>query len=209
MQGIRESADGVIFPVRNNPKIIRELDTYYERISPSLWMDKEIVKDFRNLKDKYPGTFYVIGKGPSASRVPKTKFEEGCPIFCCNEAIDIFDGLDLPNPVFGVQVNPKPISARIEAPYIVDYKIRGTYNAEIRVNSKLLQRPYAHAAQLALLMGQYMGGEKVCMIGFDASTRKDYGYAKEFGEVSGNPKRFGKQAHYMVEYLPPKVIWMS
>lgn len=217
---IKQNANGNYWIAKANRQAEKYLDSRFERLLGSLeW--RPFSKDFKykskyrivELKKKYKGLGYLVGKGPSLDDLTEKDFSDSmAPIICINESIHKIESLDIPNPIFCIQQDAalRETCWSKKGAMLLSYITQSWYHKHPNVYGYsprefgLDMRKHPISAIMALQVMAYMGIKKVKLHAFDSIINKDVTYAECVGyaaEKGGDPNRFLKFARWILEAM--------
>lgn len=196
-QRIRWARDGSFYLVRPHAKAERYLNDNFETIGTRKWMPRIDPKNkIEHLAEHFKGKqVYLVGKGPSLDSLTERHFpNKEAMILCINESIKQIKKLDLPNEIFGMQID-----AGLRNTCDVGSTILVSQHAWAFYENK----PYAYhfvkedygniSAECAIKIARKFGASRFTFLAFDAATTGNTRYAKSLGvdpERAGSPDRF-------------------
>lgn len=212
---IKHIKDGAIAIVPRETMIdqITYLDSdpnYLRRGKELIWYHLGNAQEISGHKDRHKGSpALIIGKGPSLDNLTREMIPESCIIFACNDAVKKVVSLDLPNQIYGCQVDTTvgavhPMGVR---PIIV-WNCLEFYRdnpGTLIVASLFVDRlPLIPVGALAGIAAVYLGCEPIILTGFDGAYGGSCEYAKTIGYKStqgGVPNRFKLHKGYIESSL--------
>lgn len=165
----------------DNPKLIR--------INPRelCWVDLKEANRLEEYKNKHEGQpALIVGKGPSLDKLTKQMIPEECIIFACNDASLKITAMDLPNPVYGCQIDKTQLDVQNQDGVI---PVTDPVCLEFYENNpKTIVMHHGHYPKVIPVCGTiagtvavYMGCSPIVLIAFDGAYGGDCEYAKVIG----------------------------
>lgn len=181
---IRKGIDGIYWIPRNCVEIEKELDQTHNRIGKELrWRPKINSKDFLSIPPLlFEGGCYIVGKGPSITKLNKESFSEDWPIICINESIHVIEELGLHNMVFCIQQDATLGNAckPKEAALICTHDCINHYDDYLNIYCLSPESVNSHNEWSVILLVKALikigFTQTAIMYGFDSLTNEDTSY---------------------------------
>lgn len=198
LPGLRIAPDGTFWIPHPTKEQVAQLDKEYHKVDSNRWAVRtHDLPVWRELIPVFNGKgCYIIGKGPSLDAVCRDVFiNADWPIIAINESVNIILGLDLPNPVYGIQVDPFEFNNKCKN-MIVETVCSNLYSSGWMFSRHSIGLPQnSISAECAVRLGVLMGVTEFVMIGFDAITDNKLDYATKIGHpAKGDLSRFKRYA---------------
>jgi hypothetical protein len=182
--------------IRSDQEQEKKMDQSYLRVGMRRWIDLPADSHIKRFKDRYKGkAAYIVGKGPSLTKLTKKAFETGCPVFAVNEAFTTLDKLGLES-LIGVQQDNGPgqcLKSSSGAFGLVGPNAwslyKGVGNVGLINPGMFNLAVNSLTALLALHLAKYFGCEEYRMYAFDAVTNGNCEYAPGIKDNTNLPPR--------------------
>lgn len=199
---IRKYADGTYGIPRRDHVAEAFLDSNMERVGPTAlrWMEAEETKSEEGQEDKDDepeplrkisdlfnidiGHCYIVASGRSLDGINEGYFKDKkAPIICANATVFIIEKLDLPNPIFMMQLDKRNMGQPKKATALYNHLAEHNFDKGILFSLREIGVKENYTTIAAIELAKKMGAKTISLISFDFITHGDMEHYKGYPNI--------------------------